>query len=127
MMTRLWAERIGLNPMTRNVVPVALIAILVGFGTAHAEEGYPTYARVDYVLGCMVSNGQGPDVVRKCSCSIDEIAAHFPYDSYVAVETARGMQDAPGERASLMRDVGWIKDLLDEFRQVQVAADLKCF
>ncbi|MDQ2106585.1 hypothetical protein [Azospirillum isscasi] len=113
--------------MTRTVAPVALLALLAGFGTARAEEGYPTYARVDYVLGCMVSNGQGPDVVRKCSCSIDEIAAHFPYDSYVAMETARSMQDAPGERASLMRDVGWIKDLLNEFRQVQVAADLKCF
>ncbi|WP_246472702.1 hypothetical protein [Azospirillum tabaci] len=113
--------------MTRNGALVALIAVLIGCGTAQAEDGYPTYARVDYVLGCMVSNGQGPDVVRKCSCSIDEIAAHFPYDSYVAVETARGMQEAPGERAALMRDVGWIKDLLNEFRQAQVAADLKCF
>lgn len=115
------------NAMIKNAVPVGLVALLIGIGAARADDGYPTYARVDYVLGCMMSNGQTQEVMRKCSCSIDEIAAHFPYDNYVTVETARVMQEVPGERASLMRGVGWVKDLLDQFRQVQVAADLKCF
>jgi hypothetical protein len=113
--------------MVKNALLLAVALVLAGTGAAWADEGYPTVARVDYVLGCMAANGQTPDVVRKCSCSIDAIAARLPYDKYVAVETARVMQDAPGERASLMRGVGWIKDLLEEFRQVQVAADLKCF
>ncbi|HEY0832652.1 MAG TPA: hypothetical protein VGE72_01980 [Azospirillum sp.] len=115
--------------MTKHAVLFAalLLGTLAGAGAARAEEGYPTIARVDYVLGCMAANGQAPDVVRKCACSIDEIAARLPYDKYVAIETARVMQDAPGERASLVRGVGWIKDLLEEFRQIQVAADLKCF
>ncbi|HYD65606.1 hypothetical protein [Azospirillum sp.] len=113
--------------MGKHAFLLMLVALLFGAGGARADEGYPTLARVDYVLGCMAANGQTPDVVRKCACSIDAIAARLPYDKYVAVETARTMQDAPGERASLMRGVGWIKDLLDEFRQVQVAADLKCF
>ncbi|WP_448187998.1 hypothetical protein [Azospirillum sp. sgz301742] len=101
--------------------------LLIGAGAARAEDGYPTQARVDYVLGCMVANGQTQEVMRKCSCSIDEIAARFPYDKYVAIETARAMQDMPGERAALVRGTGWVKDLQDEFRQIQVAADLKCF
>ncbi len=101
--------------------------LLLGTGAALAEDGYPTTARVDYVLGCMAANGQNQEVMRKCSCSVDEIAAHFPYDKYVAIETARIMQDAPGERASLVRGAAWVKDLQDEFRQIQVAADLKCF
>lgn len=113
--------------MTKSAFLCALLALLIRAEAAHAEEGYPTYERVDYVLGCMVANGRNQEIMRKCSCSIDEIAAHFPYDKYVEVETARSMQDAPGERATLMRGVGWIKDLLEEFRQVQVAADLKCF
>ncbi|HYH17926.1 MAG TPA: hypothetical protein VD995_04850 [Azospirillum sp.] len=113
--------------MAKHALLFLLVPCLVGASAARADEGYPTLARVDYVLGCMAANGQTPDVVRKCSCSIDAIAARLPYDKYVAVETARSMQDAPGERASLMRDVGWIKDLLEEFRQIQVAADLKCF
>lgn len=101
--------------------------LLIGVGAARAGDGYPTHTRVDYVFGCMAANGQNQDVMRKCSCSIDEIAARFPYDKYVVIETARVMQDAPGERASLVRDAAWIKDLQDEFRQIQVAADLKCF
>ncbi|RUQ72209.1 hypothetical protein EJ913_10875 [Azospirillum doebereinerae] len=100
---------------------------LIAAGDARAEDGYPTAARVDYVLGCMAANGQSQEAMRKCSCSVDEIAARFPYDKYVAVETARVMQDAPGERASLVRGAAWIKDLQEEFRQIQVAADLKCF
>lgn len=101
--------------------------LLLGAGAARAEDGYPTIARVDYVLGCMAANGQNQENMRKCSCSIDEIAARFPYDKYVAIETARTMQDAPGERAALVRGTAWIKDLQEEFRQIQVAADLKCF
>lgn len=114
--------------MTGKALVLALLTLLAGAGAARSEEaGYPTLARVDYVLGCMAANGQTPDVVRKCSCSIDAIAARLPYDKYVAVEAARSMQDSPGERASLMRNAGWVKDLLAEFQQIQVDADLKCF
>ena len=121
------AEWFGKTPMAKSAVLFAFLSILVGVGAARAEDGYPTYARVDYVFGCMAANGQNQEVMRKCSCSIDEIAARFPYDKYVAIETARVMQDAPGERASLVRGAAWIKDLQEEFRQIQVAADLKCF
>lgn len=94
---------------------------------AAVVNDYPTIARVDYVIACMASNGNTREVARKCSCSIDAIAAEFPYDKYVTMETARIMQDLPGERASMMRGINWIKDLLEEFRQIQVAADLRCF
>ncbi|NYZ14462.1 hypothetical protein HL658_18075 [Azospirillum sp. RWY-5-1] len=108
--------------------PLALtVFLLAGLHEARAEEGYPTHVRVDYVIGCMAANGNDQITMRKCSCSVDEIAAHFPYDKYVTLETARVMQDAPGERAALVRGTGWVKDLQDEFRQIQVAADLKCF
>lgn len=120
-----WGDTVRKDPMARSAV--LLVFLLLGVGAARAEDGYPTYARVDYVIGCMAANGRTQDVMRKCSCSIDEIAAQLPYDKYVAVETARVMQDAPGERASLVRGAGWVKDLLEEFRQIQVAADLKCF
>jgi len=122
-----WNNTVRRDAMTKHAVLLALCLIGVGAGDARAEDGYPTTARVDYVLGCMAANGQGQEVMRKCACSIDEIAARFPYDKYVVIETARVMQDAPGERASLVRGAAWIKDLQEEFRQIQVAADLKCF
>ncbi len=113
--------------MTKNTVLFAFLLLLTHTGMARAEDGYPTEARVDYVFGCMAANGENQEIMRKCSCSIDAIAARFPYDKYVVIETARTLQDAPGERATLMRGTAWVKDLQDEFRQIQVAADLKCF
>ncbi|EWY41053.1 hypothetical protein N825_30715 [Skermanella stibiiresistens SB22] len=104
-------------------------------GVARAQDApsttdphdYPTPTRVDYVIGCMASNGQTHEAMERCSCSIDHIAKEIPYTSFVQLETIRRMQDQPGERAMLFRGVGWIKDLQDRFRLAQVEADLECF
>jgi hypothetical protein len=94
---------------------------------ANDPNNYPTSARVDYVIGCMATNGQTQEAMERCSCSIDHIAKIIPYNSFVQLETIRRMQDMPGERAMLFRGVGWIKDLQDRFRLAQVEADLECF
>ena len=44
---------------------------------------------VDYVLGCMRSNGQTRQALERCSCSIDVIASIIPYERYVRAETFR--------------------------------------
>ncbi|WP_075771196.1 hypothetical protein [Aerophototrophica crusticola] len=88
---------------------------------------YPTEARVDYVLGCMATNGKSHEAVRKCSCSIDVIASQISYEDYTSVETAMALAQMPGERAGALRDVNWVKDLMDRFRQAQLDADLECF
>jgi len=90
-------------------------------------NNYPTSARVDYVIGCMATNGQTQEAMERCSCSIDHIAQVIPYNSYVQLETIRRMQDMPGDRAMLFRSVGWMKDLQERFRLAQVEADLECF
>src|SRR5690348_15845190 len=95
--------------------------------SATAANDYPTEARVDYVIGCMASNGQTQEAMRKCSCSIDKIAVTIPYSDYVEYETVTRMQNIPGERTASIRGVGWIKDLQDKFRLAQVQADLECF
>ena len=94
---------------------------------ARDPSDYPTTARVDYVIGCMATNGQTQEMMERCSCSIDHIAKAIPYNSFVQLETVRRMQDMPGERAMLFRSVGWIKDLQERFRLAQVEADLECF
>jgi hypothetical protein len=106
-------------------------ALMMAASTGHAAPNdpndYPTSARVDYVIGCMATNGQTQEAMERCSCSIDHIAKTIPYNSFVQLETIRRMQDMPGERAMLFRGVGWIKDLQDRFRLAQVEADLECF
>src|SRR5947209_7939545 len=98
--------------MFRNLL--ALLAgglVLAGACAAAAANDYPTEARVDYVIGCMASNGQTQEAMRKCSCSIDKIAETIPYSDYVEYETVKRMQNIPGERTASIRGVGWIKDL----------------
>ncbi|WP_372395759.1 hypothetical protein ABMY26_08025 [Azospirillum sp. HJ39] len=103
----------------------------VGLSTVPAAAGpvndYPTAARADYVIGCMAANGQSHIVMEKCSCSIDAIADRITYDDYTAIETVKVMAELPGERAGMFRSAGWAKDLMDRFRQAQVAADRQCF
>lgn len=88
---------------------------------------YPTEARVDYVIGCMMTNGQSHESMRKCSCSIDKIADAITYKDYVSIETLQTLGEVPGERAAAMRINNWAKDMLDKFRQAQVTADRECF
>lgn len=114
-------------------MPVRITFILAAalLSAAPAAAGpandYPTAARADYVIACMASNGQSHIVMEKCACSIDAIADRITYDDYTAIETVKVMADLPGERAGLFRSSGWAKDLMDRFRQAQVAADRQCF
>ena len=71
--------------MTRSIGLAApsmwLVASLLPLaGPASAAGDYPTDTVVDYVLGCMKSNGQTRDVLERCSCSIDVIASIVPYE-----------------------------------------------
>ena len=42
-----------------------------------ARPTYPTDELAEYVFACMASNGQTPDAMRRCSCSIDYIAGQL--------------------------------------------------
>ncbi|MFP5511785.1 MAG: hypothetical protein ACLGJC_01680 [Alphaproteobacteria bacterium] len=117
-------------------VRIALVLAAIVLGTiplsappaaAGPANDYPTAARADYVIACMAANGQSHIVMEKCACSIDAIADRITYDDYTAIETVKVMADLPGERAGIFRSSGWAKDLMDRFRQAQVAADRKCF
>jgi len=92
-----------------------------------AADDYPTATRAEYVFACMASNGQTPEVLRKCACSIDAIAERVPYASYEKVETIMAMQQIPGGRAAYFREAAWAKELLEELRRAQAEANLKCF
>jgi hypothetical protein len=107
---------------------VALAAALSAPGPARAAgNDYPTEARVDYVLGCMAANGQSRLVMRRCACSIDYIAERMSYDDYVAVETVQRLRRQGGERTSIFRDSETANTLVEDFRRLQVQADLECF
>jgi transcriptional regulator of nitric oxide reductase len=123
-MTMFPRKQAGITQVAALIMGVAVMAALPA--DARGDD-YPTEARVDYVLGCMAANGQSRLVMRKCSCSIDYIAEHMSYDDYVGVETVKRLRLQGGERTSIFRDSEAANTLVDEFRRLQVQADLECF
>ncbi len=111
----------------RRVV-LALCGLLLTAAPAAAGNAYPTAETVDYVLGCMAANGNNHEALLKCSCSIDFIAKHLPFSQYETAETALGLQAGGGlgGRVALFRDPPEIKQAIDQLRQTQADADMKC-
>ena len=105
----------------------ALIAGATGLSAPASANDYPTAARVDYVLGCMAANGQNRLVMERCACSIDTIASLLPYARYEQVETIMRMREGRGELGMLFRTETGIEAQVQEFKQAQVEADMRCF
>jgi len=115
--------------MLKRALAVAGIvwgALAVTSGTAAANE-YPTDIVADYVIGCMVSNGETQDMLRRCSCSIDTVASILPYDKYEKAETVLMMQQVAGDQASIFKQMQTLKKMVDELRLAQIEADFRCF
>ena len=107
---------------------ILALAGLVIADQAHAQ-GYPTAAVADYVFGCMASNGETPQALEKCSCSIDVITSIIPYKEYEAGETVLRMRQVRGggEKMDLFRDTAVAKEAVERLRRAQVEAELRCF
>ena len=106
--------------------------ILVLVGVANPAMGdavneYPTAARVEYVLGCLAVNGQTPEMLRKCSCSIDFIASVISYEKYVQMETILRMRQLRSERSTPFRQSKWANSMIDELKSVEAESTLACF
>jgi hypothetical protein len=94
--------------------------------TDHRE--YPTAVKVDYVIGCMASNGQTYEMLQKCSCSIDYIAKSMPYDEYERVSTLLSLQQMAGAgRNAVYKNSTWSKDEVSNLRDIQAESTLRCF
>jgi hypothetical protein len=87
---------------------------------------YPTSARADYVLGCMVSNGQTRQALDNCSCSIDVIASILPYEKYVDAETVLSIRQEPGAQARALSATKSVDDMVANLRRAQAEAEIRC-
>lgn len=105
------------------------MTMIAGRSRALAEDlnDYPTSARADYVFGCMKANGETREILQKCSCSIDVIASIIPYDRYVATETILSMSQVTGPVGNEFRATEPARLELQQFRQAQAEAEIRCF
>ncbi len=89
---------------------------------------FPTKERVLYVQECMQTN-PGPqfEMISKCSCALDSLAAELSYDEYVTLSTISKAMSIGGERGGAIRDVPSYEPLIKRYRELQAKAQKGCF
>ncbi|HKU95552.1 MAG TPA: hypothetical protein VJR58_09760 [Vineibacter sp.] len=113
--------------IVHRFAPILAVVLLAASTSGARSHDYPTPVVVDYVIGCMASNGQTPEMLQRCSCSIDAIGSIVPYDAYEQAETIMRMQQAAGDQASIFRNAKVLKAKVDSLRLAQIEADFRCF
>ena len=95
---------------------------------AQTQSGdYPTLDRVLFVEECMREQPDRPrqEMIYKCACAFDQVAAKIPYGSFVELETASNALSIAGERGSAVR-TDEIRDEARRFRVVLADAKASC-
>ncbi len=120
-------RRAGRAVALASALGLAMPGALAAQSIAERLNDYPTEVRADYVFGCMASNGQSRESLRKCACSIDEIAAILPYDKYVEAETVLSLRLTGGERMAIFNSSAMSDAIVAELRRAQAEAEVVCF
>ncbi len=116
-------------PKLKRSLPRAILgACLAGGAWAMDLPGndYPTTARADYVFACMQVNGQTREMLAKCSCSIDQIAAVLPWAEYEEAETIMSVELRGGENVAVLKSPQ-LQEKVKNLKRAQVEGELRCF
>lgn len=118
------------TPLAALVAPFVAVAAAAALAVAPSParaNDFPTYARVDYVIGCMAANGGSQVAMRRCACAVDAIAGRMPYAEYERAETALRMADpSVGTQGSVFRETPVVRRALEQLRAAQAEANLRC-
>lgn len=106
---------------------VLALVLLAASQAAADSNDYPTEARAEYVFACMKTNGETPDSLRRCSCSIDIIASLLPYDRYVEAQTVASINQEQGQIGRMFRASEQTKSILADLRRAEAEAEIRCF
>jgi hypothetical protein len=89
---------------------------------------FPTSERVLYVHECM-RNNPGPhfEMVSKCSCALDKVAAEVKFEDYETMATVSNAVSIGGERGGTLRDNEGLKPQVKRWRELQAKARDACF
>jgi len=110
----------------------AMLGFLLFAATASAANAarndFPTVDRVEYVQECMREHpGSRHEMLYKCSCTLDRIAAEVRYEEYVELWTAANAISIGGERGAQLRDAKVSQDMAKKFRSIEEKAQQGCF
>lgn len=91
-------------------------------------HGYPTIDRVLYVQECMRAHpGPHYEMVNKCACALDRLAAELPFEEFVSLSTATNANSIGGERGGVIRDSEHLQVEVRRYRALQVRVKKACF
>jgi len=113
--------------MRRILVATAAILAALAARPALAANDYPTEVVADYVIGCMASNGQTQDMLRRCSCSIDAVSSIVTYDTYEKASVILQMRQVAGDATAVFRSMTKLDEIVKQLRLAQIEADFRCF
>ena len=91
------------------------------------KNEFPTAVLADYVLGCMVANGNTMTSLHQCSCSIDFIKSRMAYAEFEKAQTIMQVQLDQGQRGIFYRDSNWAKQQIERLKGLQAESTLRCF
>lgn len=105
-----------------------LVAVLVTGPAAAHDNDFPTIDRVLYVQECVRSHPGGHyEMVNKCACALDRVAAEVRFDDYVQMNTAANATTIGGERGGYIRENEPMQDLVKRYRALQTKVKKACF
>jgi hypothetical protein len=97
-------------------------------GADRTVNDFPTLARVEYVLQCMLEHGgQNYDNLYHCTCAADTIAARMSYEDFSQSLTFTYMFSTPGEKGGEFRDPPESKRLRELLKESKALAHTRCF
>ena len=92
------------------------------------ENDFPTVARVLYVQECMSTRpGSNFEMVNKCSCALDALAAEVSYEDYTTMSTIVKARSIGGERGGTLRDNETLDAPTKRYRDLQTKVMKGCF
>lgn len=108
------------------------LALIAAAPAAHADatrvNDFPTVERVLFVEACVrdYPDRSRTEMLYKCSCVIDTIAAELSYADYVDASTAFAAGQVAGERGAHVRESSTGQDLASRYRAARAGARQGC-
>lgn len=114
--------------MKNPLVHLSLGLLSLGACTGALANNFPTVDRVLYVHECIDAH-PGPhfEMVNKCACVLDALAAKLSFDDYVEMSTAAKATSIGGERGGYIRDSEKLQAEAKRYRELKAEAEKGCF
>ncbi len=92
------------------------------------RNDFPTLARVEYVMQCMLERGgQNYDNLYHCVCAADTLASKLSYEEFAQAQAFTYLYNTPGERGGEFRDPPQSRELRTRLKEAKALAQATCF